>query len=218
VVLLDCGRAMAAVDAGLSKLDHALAASLALVRVAASRGDRVTLVAFSDRVERSVRVRASARGIAEAYARLFDLGSRLVEPAFDLAADAVAGIVSRRATVVLLSSVVDLAAAERLSEAALGLARRHRAILVNLEDPAVAALALGVPDSSPGAFAKTAALGILLANRRLGQRLRRSGLRVASAPADRLAWEILDAYLETRTARRQAAGGPVNLAALSASG
>jgi uncharacterized protein (DUF58 family) len=87
LILLDCGRAMAAQDGGRSKLDHALAAALALTRVAASRGDRVTVMAFSDRVERTVRVRGGTRSADAAYRELFDLEARLVEPAYDLAAE-----------------------------------------------------------------------------------------------------------------------------------
>ncbi len=49
IILLDCARGMSGQDGERSKLDHALAASLALTRVAVSRGDRVTLAAFSDR-------------------------------------------------------------------------------------------------------------------------------------------------------------------------
>jgi uncharacterized protein (DUF58 family) len=200
VILLDCARAMASLEAGRSKLDHALAAALALARVAVSRGDRVTFVAFSDRVERLVRVRASARGVARAYGTLFDLPARLSEPAYDLAAEAVSAVEPRRATVVLLTSVVDLAAAEVLREALLSL-RRHRTLLVNLEDPEVVRLALGSPSTPAEAFAKVSALEILLANRRLGRRLQRAGTRVVSAPADRLAADTLEAYLSLFAAR-----------------
>jgi uncharacterized protein (DUF58 family) len=194
-VLLDCGRAMASVDESRGKLDHALSAALALARVASGRGDRVTLIAFSDRVERIVRLRPSGAGVAEAYAALFDLEARLAEPAYDLAAEAARESGGRRAIVVLLTSVVDLAAAELLREALVALARRHRPVLVNLEDPQLVSLALGAPARPEEAFAKVASLEILLANRRLTRGLRRAGIRVASAPADRLAWETLSAYL-----------------------
>ena len=151
LLLLDCARAMSSrasreselgrgVDK-LSKLDYALAASLALTWVAASRGDQVTLLAFSDRIERLVRVRSGARGIRLAYERLFDVSSRLVEPAYDIAVEEALSRATRRSTVVLFTSVVDLAAAELLKEAVLRLERRHRPILVNLEDPELAALA-----------------------------------------------------------------------------
>jgi uncharacterized protein (DUF58 family) len=200
VILLDCARAMASLEAGRSKLDHALAAALALARVAVSRGDRVTFVAFSDRVERLVRVRASAQGVARAYGALFDLPARLSEPAYDVAAETVSKVEPRRATVVLLTSVVDLAAAEVLREALLCL-RRHRTLLVNLEDPDVVRLAAGSASSPAEAFAKVSALEILLANRRLGRRLQRAGTRVVSAPADRLAADTLEAYLGLFAAR-----------------
>ena len=196
VVLLDCGRAMAAQDAGRSKLDHALAAALALTRVAASRGDRVTVAAFSDRVERTVRVRGGSRSVGVAYASLFDLEARLVEPAYDLAAEHAGGAESRRSLVVILTSVTDLAAAELLREALLGLRRKHRPILINLEDAELAALARGRPETVETAFAQVSAMEILLANRRLGRRLQRSDIPVATAPADRLAWEALSAYLQ----------------------
>jgi uncharacterized protein (DUF58 family) len=195
LVLLDCARTMASLDGGLSKLDHALAAALALTRVAVSRGDRVTLLAFSDRVERVVRVRSGTHSLFLAYRALFDVEARLTEPAYDLAAEAACDTEARRATVVVLTSVTDLAAAELLRSAILTLSRRHRPILVNLEDPELADLAYGVPASPEAAFAKALSLEILLGNRRLAKQLRRSGVRVATTRADRLAWEAVAAYL-----------------------
>jgi len=193
VVLLDCARGMASVDSGRSKLDHALAATLALARVAAGRGDRVTVIAFSDRVERLVRVQAGSD--ARAYDALFDLEARLAEPAYDLAAETSLSVEPRAATLFLLTSVVDLAAAELLREAIVSARRRHRPVLVNLEDPELNALALGIPASAPEAFAKVASLEILLANRRLGRRLGRAGIRLVTTSADRLAWDTLESYL-----------------------
>jgi len=195
VILLDCARAMASMDGGRSKLDHALAAALALTRVAVSRGDRVTLVGFSDRIERIVRVRSDQRAIAAAYRALYDVEARLTEPAYDLAVETVSAAESRRAAVVFLTSVVDLAATELLREALLGLGRKHRPLLINLEDPDLVRLAFGVPASLEEAFAKASSLEMLLANRRLGRRLQRAGIAVATAPADQLAWRALEAYL-----------------------
>ncbi len=195
IVLLDCARGMSAQEGERSKLDHALAASLALTRIAASRGDRVTLAAFSDRVERSVRVHSGHRSIHAAYGALYDLQTRLAEPAFDLAAETAMALESRRSTVVLLTSVVDLAAAELLRRAVLRLERRHRPILINLQDPELVALGTAEPESAEDVFAQVSALDILLANRRLGARLRHAGIRVVNTSADRLALEALEAYL-----------------------
>jgi uncharacterized protein (DUF58 family) len=197
-ILLDCARAMAAPDGtgpAHSKLDSALAAALALVRVAAARGDRVTLIAFSDRIERRVAVTSGRRSLARAYRSLYDLEARRAEPAFDLAAEAASALGGRSGTAVILTSVVDLAAAELLRGAALRLERRYRVLLVNLEDPELARLAEDPPAGPREAFAQVAALEIALANRRLARRLRGAGVRVTTTPADRLALTTLEAYL-----------------------
>jgi uncharacterized protein (DUF58 family) len=209
LILLDCARTMTSREGDRSKLDHALAAALALARVASARGDRVTVAAFASGVERVVRVGTGGRGIARAYEALYDLEARLAEPAYDLAAQEAYDLEGRSATVVLFTSVVDLAAAELLRAALLSLERRHRPLLVNLEDPELQALATRPPREAAEAFAQVAALEILLANRRLGRTLRRAGIRVVSTPADRLALEALEAYLamfRRRLARKRDAG------------
>jgi len=208
VVLLDCARAMASMDGHRSKLDYAVAATLALTRVAAARGDQVTIVAFADRVLRTVRVRSGGRGAALAYESLYDLEAQLAEPAYDLAAEAAFEVEPRSATAVLFTSVVDLAAAELLRESLLRLGRRHRALLLNLEDPELRALAADEPATPAGAFAQVASLEIQLANRRLARHLRRGGIRVVNTPADRLALEALEGYLAIF---RGAAASPARL-------
>ncbi|HVS64920.1 MAG TPA: DUF58 domain-containing protein [Thermoanaerobaculia bacterium] len=196
VILLDCGRAMSTVEDGLTKLDHSLAASLALVRLAAGHGDQVTIVAFSDRIQRIVRVRPSTTGLALAYRQLYDLEARPVESLYDLAAETVLQMTLPRSTVMVLTSLVDLATAEILQEALNRLRRRHRPVLVNLEDASVRRLAEEPPRNTAEAYAKLASLEILLRNRDLATELRRRGIAAVAAPADRLALESLETYLE----------------------
>ena len=206
VVLIDCGRAMASLDGSRSKLDAALAAALALTRFAAARGDRVLLAAFSDRIERIVRVGAGARGVARAYAALYDLEARLVESAYDLAAEAARDAEFRTAKILLLTSLVDLAGAELLRGALMSLRRHHRPLLVHLEDPAISRLALGEPSSSAEAYAKVSALEILLGNRDLARHLAHMGIDAVSTSADRLALATLEIYLKSLRAPSTNAG------------
>ncbi len=205
IVLLDCARTMASLAShdtvSFSKLDHALSTTLALTRVASGRGDRVTIIAFSDRIERVVPVGSGARGVRRAYEKLYDLSPRLGEPAYDLASETALGLGSRLATVVLFTSVVDLAAAELLHAALKRLERRHRPLLIHMEDPELSQLARGAPRSPAEAFAKVASLEILLENRRLARRLRREGVRVVTTAADRLTLDALEAYLSVFRAR-----------------
>ena len=194
VVLFDCGRSMNAPVGRLGKLDYALAAGLAMIRVAASRGDRIRAAAFSDRIETQLAVRSGEAGIRAAYERLYDLQARPVEPLYDVAAEWVRTAASGRATVVLFTSVVDLAASQLLQSAVRDIARRHRVLLVNLEDPVIRALAEDPPTRTEEVFAKLYSLDILLHNRRLAAQLRRRGITTASASADQLALATLESY------------------------
>lgn len=216
VVLLDCGRAMASMDGARSKLDAALAAALALTRFASARGDRVLIAAFSDRVERRVRVRPGARGVAQAYAALYDLEARLAESAYDVATEIARDAEFRRAKVVLLTSLVDLAGADLLRESLIRLRRNmpHRPLLVHLEDPDIGRLALGAPTTVLEAYAKVSAMEILLGNRRLAAHLRHSGIDTVSTSADRLTLDTLDLYLKSlrvQSIGRAAGARPVPL-------
>src|SRR5262249_30863673 len=195
------GRSMASTAAEGSKLDAALAASLALTRIAASRGDRVTILAFSDRIQRLVRLRSGPAGAHEAYVRLFDLEARLVESAYDLAAMEAERLEPRRSTAILFTSVVDLAGADILRGALTALARRHRVLLANLEDSELTELVRGTPSSAQEAMAKVSALEVLLAIRRVVSSLRRAGIGVFRAPADRLALKTLDPSLALQRGR-----------------
>jgi len=142
-----------------------------------------------------VRLHGGHRSLQVAYSQLYDLEARLVEPAFDLAAETAAGLESRRSTVVLFTSVVDLAAAELLRRSILTLEKRHRPILINLQDPELIALSSEPPEKPQDAFAQASALDILLSGKELATRLRHAGVRVVNAPAERLALEALETYL-----------------------
>ncbi|HHQ47559.1 MAG TPA: DUF58 domain-containing protein, partial [Acidobacteria bacterium] len=196
-ILLDCGRAMAAASGAVtSKLDEAIAAALVIVRVAAARQDRVTLLAFSDRIERVVRVRGGGASVKAAYQKLYDLDARLAEPAYDLAVERMLSMERRRGVVLLLTSMADLAAVGLLREALARIRRRHRVVLANLEDPELERLAFEAPRTEEEAFAKASALEILLANRRMTRTLRAGGIRLLSTPATRFAEAALTGYLE----------------------
>ena len=203
VILLDCARAMTSID-GRTQQARPRAGRGAGPRPRRAQPRRPChprRLLRPHRAHPARRTRAS-RAAAEAYAALYDLEARLTEPAYDLAVETVAAVEPRRSTVVLLTSVVDLAAAELLRTALLRLARKHR------PDPRQPR---GSRPRPPGprdarrteeAFAKVSSLEMLLANRRLGRRLQRAGIAVAVAAADQLAWRTLESYLSASRPRR----------------
>ena len=118
VVLLDCAPPWPRWTAAASKLDYAVAATLALTRVAAARGPGEIVAFRRPRAAHRPRPLGGPRGGPRLQA-LYDLRAQLAEPAYDLAAEATFDVEPRSATAVLFTSVVDLAAAELLRESLL---------------------------------------------------------------------------------------------------
>ncbi len=198
VILLDCGRAMAGRAGDRAKLDHALAAALALARVAVHARDAVTLVCYGAALGRVVQVDRRTRSFAPVYAALHDVPADLGESDHGAAAAWVRRAAPRRARVLALSSLIDPTAAGRLGEALGALAERFPTALVHLEDPGLAAEVRGSPDTLAGAHAKVAALGMAERLDALVRGMRARGVRTIACPADRLALGAIDAWLDAR--------------------
>ncbi len=204
-ILLDAGRPMAGADGAWTKLDHALSAALALARVAVTWGDEVTIVLFSRTVRRVVRTGGRVQDFAAVFEALHREQADAHEPDWDGLVRWCASGLPRRTLTVVCTSVVDPGTTDRLTGALGALASRHRPLLVNLADPAVAASARARPgDGAAGveaAFAKVTAMGIEEETRALEVRLRAAGVASVTVPADRLTLGMLRGWMELKARR-----------------
>jgi uncharacterized protein (DUF58 family) len=193
VLVLDAGRLMAAPLGDRTRLDEALDAVTAVALVADELGDRCGAVAFDDAIRRRVR---PGRGTGVAVVRAtFDLEPSERDADYELAFRTVGG--GKRALVVLLSDLLDEAAARALVDAVPVLTRRHAVVVASARDPDVDALAAG-----PDAPAAAAALDLLAARRRAAALVRGAGAEVAEAAPGALGAACVHAYLRAKSRRR----------------
>ena len=123
-------------------LDACLDALTAVALVADEVGDRCGAIAF-DREVRARAAAAAARAGRVVVRALFDLQPRLVDSDYEAAFRRVEG--AKRAFVLVLSDLLEEAAARPLVEAMPVLARRHAVVVASPADPALAALAAAPP-------------------------------------------------------------------------
>lgn len=135
ILLVDCGRRMAARDGPLSHLDHALNAALLLAFVALRQGDAVGLMTMGG-VERWMAPRKSRAALDGLLVGCFDLTETLASPDYRACATALLTRQTRRALVVLLSNVRD-EDDDDLRDALALLRRRHRVVLASLREPII---------------------------------------------------------------------------------
>ncbi|MEA2391911.1 MAG: hypothetical protein QOK31_2020 [Solirubrobacteraceae bacterium] len=196
--VVDCGRLMGAPLADRTRLDEALDALSAVALVADEVGDRCGALAFDAEVRRRVRPR---RAGGDAVVRaLFDLEPARVESDYDLAFRAVGE--GKRALVLVLTDILDEAAARSLVHAVPVLARRHMVVVASVSDPDLAAATQTPPAALLDVYAATAALDVLAARSRVVAQLTRAGARVIESPPGELAAGCVRAYLQAKSRAR----------------
>ncbi len=198
VALVDCGRPMASLAGVYSKLDHTLAAVLALMRVVVARGDSATLVLFSKELRQVIRVDRRSSNFGPVFERIYAEQADLEEPDYAAVSAWCARNLPRRSLVLVCTSVLDLVGAEVLRRALTGMVSRHTPLLVNLEDPGLAEHARSIPGDVEGAYAKVSAMSLFQENRALTARLRGAGVDVLPVDASKIAMGMIQKYLDVK--------------------
>jgi uncharacterized protein (DUF58 family) len=198
VCVVDAGRLMAAPLGTATRLDVAIDAAVAVAAVADVVGDRSGVLAFDDRVRRSVAPRH--RGADAVTRALFDVEPSGVDSDYDLAFRQVAS--GKRALVLVLTDLVDEAAARALVEAMPVLARRHAVTVASAVDPDLRELLTSEPQSAHDAYAAAVAVDVLDARRAAVRALRAAGADVIEAEPPLLAEACVRSYLRAKARAR----------------
>ncbi|HMJ35756.1 MAG TPA: DUF58 domain-containing protein [Baekduia sp.] len=198
MVVIDVGRLMAAPLGDRTRLDAALDAAAALALVADELGDRCGALAFDDALRRHVRPgRATGSAVVRAT---FDLEPSDRDADYELAFRTVGG--GKRALVVVLTDLLDEAAARALVDAVPVLTRRHAVLVASARDADLETLARAQPATDHDGLAAAAATDLLDARRRAAARVRGAGAQVVEAAPETLAAACVSAYLHTKSRRR----------------
>jgi uncharacterized protein (DUF58 family) len=198
VCVVDIGRLMSAPIGERTRLDAAVDAVAAVALVADQVGDRCGTIAFDARVHRKIPPR---RGGGDAVVKaLFDLEPTTIESDYELAFRAVGG--AKRAFVVVLTDLLEEAAARPLVEAVPLLARRHAVVVASASDPDLDDAVKKFPGEPADVYGAAIALDVLAARSRVAGQLRRAGASVLEAPPRRLGAACVDAYLRAKARAR----------------
>jgi uncharacterized protein (DUF58 family) len=208
VCLLDAGRLMAAplrnpgddarAEPRITRLDAAVDAVTMVALVADELGDRCGVTVYDSGIRRRL---APRRAGGKAVVRtILDVEPKLVDSDHDLAFRAVGGV--KRALVVVLTDLVDEAAAQSLLAAVPVLARRHAVVVASVRDPDLDAPLARAPESPRDVFAGAVALDVLSGRERVVERLRHHGATVIEASPALLGETCVRAYLQLKSRAR----------------
>jgi len=198
VCLLDAGRLMASPLGDRTRLDAAVDAAAAIAHVADELGDRIGVVAFDSEIRR--RLAPRRRGADAVVQAIFDLEPRALDSDYDLALRTVGR--SKRALVLVLTDVLDEAAARTLVASVPVVARHHAVVVASSYDPDVTGAVARAPEQPRDVYAAAVALDVLDARARAVAALRRAGADVVEAPPALLGEACVRAYLRLKRRAR----------------
>jgi uncharacterized protein (DUF58 family) len=196
--LLEGGRMMTGIDAGLPRYDHALNAALMLGHVAARTGDRVGVLGFDDAVRVFVPPTGGSVATRSLIRATYGLHPRLVEPDYDAAFEYLVKRVRTRSLVVLFSHVLDDSVANLLVRRLNALRRRHLPLVVMFRDRDIEGV-LTEPSQGPrDYYSKGAAAELLRWRESVVSSMKQAGAMVLEAKAAAVTGELITRYLDVK--------------------
>ncbi len=198
VVLLDTGRLMTARIGKLTKLDHAINATLSIAYVAASGGDNVGFVAFSRKVIQYLPPRRGHEQLNLILETLYNIEPQMIEPSYTRAFNFFSANCHRRSLVVILTDLVDRDASAELLTHTSKLIPRHLPLIVTIGDTDLRELVRTKPSKPAEVYRQSVAEEILRQREEALSRIRRAGGLALDVPAGRLSLELVNKYLEVK--------------------
>lgn len=183
----------------LSKLDCAINATVLLAHIAASMGDNVGLLLFSDQVLHYLAPRKGRLQTGAIIEALYSAQPSLVEPDYLAAYEHILSRKLRRALVVTFTDIIDPEASRELLQASAALRRHHNALCVTLANHDVLEMAHQVPQIASEFYEKAMAQKMLSERESALEALRAVGVAVLDAESSALSVAAVNRYLEMKS-------------------
>jgi len=198
VVMLDTGRLMTARIGNLSKLDHAINATLSISYVATAGGDNVGLIAFSRKIVSYLPPRKGRDQINRLMESLYSLEPQMIEPSYSRAFNFFGANYHRRSLVVILTDLVDRDASAELLIHTSKLIPRHLPLIITIGDTDLRELVRSTPAVPADVYRQAFAEDVLRQRDEALSRIRHAGGLAIDVPAARLSIELVNKYMEVK--------------------
>ncbi|MGH9728345.1 MAG: DUF58 domain-containing protein [Candidatus Acidiferrales bacterium] len=194
-LVLDTGRLLRTRVRGLTKLDYAVGAALALAQVALYSGDRVALLAYGRRVQQRLPAGRGPAHVRSLIEELAQVRSEEFEADHSHAAEVLLSIQKRRGLVVWFTDLAETAAMPDVIESASRLARRHLVLLTVISQPELRGLLESRPENDPEMYHYVAAQEIVHRREVLLRTLRQCGALTLEIEPAKVSSAVVNQYL-----------------------
>lgn len=195
---IDKGRTMLMPFEGLSLLDYAINATLALSNVIINRDDRAGLLTFSDKVGTVLPADSKPDHLRRLMEALYRQEDRQVESNYDLLYYASRKLLGGRSLIILFTNFESNYALDRVLPGLRRIAKAHQLVVVLFENTEIAELLDERTEDVEDIYRKATARRFLQQRELMAARLRQNGVKVVLTRPQDLTGEVINKYLELK--------------------
>lgn len=198
VMMIDCGRVMAALDGDLTKLDHSVNAAMLLTYASVQHDDRVGLLTFADDVIDYLPPGRGKGQMDTIVDKLYGVQAEAIEPDYRRAMLFMSHRLSKRSLIVLFTDLVDPDSSHRLIRNLSILCRKHLVLCVAIRELDWDQRMISAPRSDDDLYRQAVAISVLEDRRRALLQLASTGALTLDATQKDLSIEVLNRYLKIK--------------------
>ncbi len=202
VFVLDCGRLMTSEERNMSSIDHALQSLLVLTHAAVSMGDRVRVVAFSDRIIGDFSPPRNGNPMKKIIHFVTPLQPEFTESNYSLAFAHLHNTVKKRSLIILLTDLIDDLNFDMFKNNLMLLSRRNAVLFILLRDSLLQEEADRDAVNTADVYSVTAARAMMTNRSKALFKLKQLGINVLDLLPCQVTARLVDKYMQMKADNR----------------
>lgn len=199
--IIDKGRSMKMAFEGLSLLDYAVNATLAMCSVAITRQDKAGLISFGDNAGDFLPANHRVTQMSSILTALYNLQTKFLESDFAFLHRLIKTSVNQRSLLILFTNFESLTALGRQLPYLRNISRKHLLLVVFFENTSLQSLALGDASSIEGLYEKVIAEKFILEKKLIVKELQQYGIAALLTTPEKLSVDVVNKYLQIKARR-----------------
>ncbi|HMN89503.1 MAG TPA: DUF58 domain-containing protein [Saprospiraceae bacterium] len=197
--IIDKSRVMRLPFNGLSLMDYAINATLALSNIALKKYDRAGLITFSDVIGATIKADSKTTQLQKILSALYKEQERILEANYELLYHAVHTLVSRRSLLLLYTNFESRYALERVLPLLRRINKFHLLVVIFFENTEIRNFARQPAHTLEDIYHQTVAQQFLSEKVQMVQILRQHGIQAVCTSPEDLSMNTINKYLELKS-------------------
>lgn len=197
--IIDKSRNMRMPFSGLSLMDYAINASLAISNIALRKYDRAGLITFSDKIGATLKADSRSTQLNKILTALYKEKERPYEANYELLYYATRKLIAGRSLILLYTNFESMYALDRVLPILRRINAAHLLVVIFFENTEIRDFTQSKVETLEEIYLQTVARKFMTEKRQMVQKLRQFGIQTVLTPPEDLSISTINKYLELKS-------------------